>query len=188
MPYGEMGRAGVASIKHKTRFIEVPICMHAARVWLIVGYIRCALEPFLKGVRWETRLHARHDAMPGNKELQHSDRSLFNGHMFILDVINVGLFVVLANACYNTWTTSSTPGQRASALLLTCVPAGIVLYFFFIRQHLRRGQSVERDHYESWLLPTKDDTTTLVCAAKPEERRFSSRFGRRFRRLSKSRR
>lgn len=63
------------------------------RAWRIVGYMRRVLEPNLKGIRWETRMHAWREA-PKNKRLK-IEKGFHDRQIQILDWINVGLFFAL---------------------------------------------------------------------------------------------
>ena len=71
------------------------IYVHTGRIWRITTYMRRALEPRLKGIAWETRLAARHDALSRAKATNPIDRSLFDAHMFTLHVVNGMLTLLL---------------------------------------------------------------------------------------------
>jgi hypothetical protein len=68
------------------------IRIHTTRVWRIVGYMRLALEPQLPGIKWETRLAARHWILIEKIE-KSFDRDIFDGHILILDTVNWALLL-----------------------------------------------------------------------------------------------
>ena len=123
---------------------------HTTRVWRIVGYMRCALEPKLKGIRWETRLAKRHEALleSGKGSL---DREIFDGHAIVLDALNcaiaIAVFAVPANL----------PGTQPASVLhwvyfAVCVltPILIIAWSRLTERKFKRGEQLETDHLESW--------------------------------------
>jgi hypothetical protein len=154
------------------------IRIHTTRVWRIVGYMRCALEKNLTGIRWETRLAERNkvllklsEASKNNDVSKYKDldRDIFDGHVFILDLVNViiaaSLALILALAWINAKLHLST-SPLSNSHILEAIPSfwrkalAVAIAMLFpltiwarsIQKQgiYKRGQGKETDHLKSW--------------------------------------
>jgi hypothetical protein len=171
------------------------IRIHTTRVWRIVGYMRSALEPHLKGIRWETRLAERHRALRwlGKGGL---DCDIFHGHIRILDYVNLALLpgIMITGMLGKSNFISSLARKLAlpankvdpqfwnnhsllcASALVALIPLLTLLKSRFPWAGSQRGKSMEMDHLESWHYPQlcqqKDSlpptqTETRVCDSHP---------------------
>ncbi len=154
------------------------IRINTTRVWRIVGYMRCALEKNLSGIRWETRLAERRRASKStsNPEL---DRDIFDGHVFILNVVNAVIALLMiatvtislkANDLVfgNSHVLRAIPYQCAKAILIFVAfsfPASILAWSLWTQSSFKRGGTVESDHLDSWT--NRNKTGDRVCEAEP---------------------
>lgn len=133
------------------------IRIHNMRVWRIVGYMRRALEAKLKGIRWETRLAARHAALRADKA--NFDCNIFDGHVLILDAVNVALLVgIFCSRFASSEIVRNFGSETVKAWVLvggcSLVPLGILIWSFRSRKSLKRGESMETEHLDSWGRPS----------------------------------
>lgn len=126
------------------------ILVHTIRVWRIAGYMRCELEPKLSAVRWETRLAARCEAL-AKAGVKDKDRMIFDGHMILLDCINIAL---LGGALFDVRVDYpfDTPFKIFPALT-ALIPLACIAYSMFVRRRLKRRGDLERDQLQSWQYP-----------------------------------
>jgi len=66
--------------------------VNSTRVWRIVGYMRCALEPRLRATRWESRLAQRHALLKQRSE-ENLNCAIFDAHLTVLNLLNVAVVV-----------------------------------------------------------------------------------------------
>ena len=141
------------------------IRVHTTRVWRIVGYMRCALEKNLEGIRWETRLAERNKVLDSsaNPDL---DRDIFDGHVLLLDVFNCIIALVLAIVGLleffdahslaefgksPTLATIQPHWMRVFVIgVAASVPIGIFAWSRATQAKFKRGQKKENEHLDSW--------------------------------------
>jgi hypothetical protein len=153
------------------------IRLHTNRLWNIISYIRLALEPRLKAIRWETRLAKKHEV--AGKSLYRIGQTIFDEHLFILDVVNFSIAIgavavafaiphlsLTLKALYQKGIVSSLGtieigniSLRDLTVVMSVVTPLIVLgWSRSTARRFRRGGDIESEHLESWRLRTKDGT------------------------------
>jgi hypothetical protein len=129
------------------------IGIHTTRVWRIVGYMRVALEPKLEGIRWETRLAARHDVLRATK-LKKLDCEIFDGHIVILNTVNVSLLVGIIYAFFLERANPVANPLPVSAGWIAAIglfiPTILLARSSRRSKSLTRGGGVETQHLKSW--------------------------------------
>lgn len=145
------------------------IRIHTTRVWRIVGYMRCALEPKLDGIRWETRLAARQRILSRDKN-RHLDDDIFDGHILILDLLNVAILLGILYASFLG--KSALLNSIHNSLLWSAVlsfgamwPTAMLVMSFLTQRRFKRGANVEARHFESW--QREDECGVIACEAEP---------------------
>jgi hypothetical protein len=152
------------------------IRIHPTRVWRIVGYMRCALETNLEGIRWETRLAARNKVLESkNPDL---DRDIFDGQVLILNLVN-GIILLLLTA-FGALSLAEIHFASANAHLLDSVhefwpkvfcslfamllPTLILVWALRTQSRYKRGNRVEKDHLQSWKEPCLEHNSIVAEA------------------------
>lgn len=129
------------SIMTLAGYFIIPV--HTVRVWRITTYMRHALEPRLHGIAWETRLAARDAALRKTNIKNPIDRSLFDGHRLILDMVNVMLCLLIVWVLY----------FKMPWCILGFIPVCIA-FLAHIKYDIKRGGALERKQFRDWLVPS----------------------------------
>lgn len=138
------------------------IRIHTTRVWRIVGYMRCALEKNLEGIRWETRLAERNKVL-GQSRDPDLDRDIFDGHVLILDLVNIVIICILLLIGLSAFAPDhiSISPNRVTDMrhdfrfwtlitLSLAVSSAILGWSIKTKQKFKRGGVIEEAHLNSW--------------------------------------
>lgn len=148
------------------------IRVHATRVWRIVAYMRCALEPNLKVIQWETRLTKRHDAIQKAKPPfpRNFDSNLFDVHILILNIVNMALILGIWGSVFGgseiMRTINGLPLRLEVAAALSALPCLVLIWALLANRGWKRGGFAETEHFRSWNLDTDGPHGTKVKVYK----------------------
>ncbi|HLJ16435.1 MAG TPA: hypothetical protein VKV15_18190 [Bryobacteraceae bacterium] len=136
--------------------------------------MRSALETRLKGIRWETRLAERHKHL-SEKDRKSFDCEIFDGHILILDFINLALIVGIIFSGWNGHSDVANSavrmfrdwGKLGVILLSLLPPVCILIMSVRTLKKLDRGNITEGEHLQSWHNLIKDGRGKKVFEAEP---------------------